>query len=89
MLSVTGFLSVASPASFLPSFAVLLSSVSDSFPYPSCLCLPLRTSFSRCPCSSHREGAVESSVLALRTFIFLNAEVTGRCEAQRNTGQVD
>ena len=73
MLSVLGSLSVASPAFFLPSFAVLLSSVSGSFPCPSCLCLPLRTSFSRCPCSSRREGAAASSVLALRTFIVLEA----------------
>jgi hypothetical protein len=41
MLSVTGFFSVALPASFSPSFAALLSPVSGAFSYPSCLCLPL------------------------------------------------
>ena len=49
MLSVKGFFSVASLASLLPFVPVCLSSVSDPCPYPSCLCLPLRTSFSRIP----------------------------------------
>jgi len=71
MLSVKGFFSVASLASLLPFVPVCLSSVSDPCPYPSCLCLPLRTSFSRCPSSSRREGAAASSVLSLRTFIVL------------------
>jgi hypothetical protein len=31
----------------LPFVPVCLSSVSDPCPYPSCLCLPLRNSFSR------------------------------------------
>jgi hypothetical protein len=44
MPSVMGFCSVASPYPFLPFAGVLLPSVSDSFPYPSCLCLPLRIS---------------------------------------------
>ena len=73
MLSVKGFFSVASLASPLPFVPVCLSSVSDPYPYPSCLCLPLRTSFSRCPSSSRREGAAASSVLSLRTFIALEA----------------
>jgi len=54
MLSVKGFFPVASPASLLPSCPVCLSSVSDSCPYPSCLCLPLPTSFCRCPSSFRR-----------------------------------
>jgi hypothetical protein len=33
----------------------------------------LRTSFSRCPSSSRREGAAASSFLSLRTFIVLEA----------------
>ena len=49
VLSVKGFFSVASLASLLPFVPVCLSSVSDPCPYPSCLCLPLRTSFSRVP----------------------------------------
>ena len=73
MLSVKGFFSVASLSSLLPFVPVCLSSVSDPCPYPSCLCLPLRTSFSRCPSSSRREGAAASSVLSLRTFIVLEA----------------
>src|SRR5262249_44582440 len=40
-----GFLSVVSPDSFLPFVPVFLSSVSEPCPYPSCLCLPSRTSF--------------------------------------------
>ena len=71
MLSVKGFFSVASLASLLPFVPVCLSSVSDPCPYPSCLCLPLRTSFSRWPSSSRREGAAASSVLSLHTFIVL------------------
>jgi len=69
MLFVKGFFSVASLSSLLPFVPVCLSSVSDPCPYPSCLCLPLRTSFSRCPSSSRREGAAASSVLSLRTFM--------------------
>ena len=69
MLSVKGFFSVASLASLLPFVPVCLSSVSDPCPYPSCLCLPLRTSFSRCPSSSRRENVAASSVLSLRTFM--------------------
>ena len=68
MLSVTGFLSVASPASFLLSFAVLMPSASCPFPYPSCLCLPLRTSFSCCPSSSRREGTPAASSRIFRTL---------------------
>ncbi len=45
MLSVKAFFSVASLTSLLPCVPVRLSSVSDPCPYPSCLCLPLRTSF--------------------------------------------
>jgi len=73
MLSVKGFFSVAALASLLPFVPVCLSSVSDPCPYPSCLCLPLRTSFSSCPSPSRREGAAASSVLPLRTFIVLEA----------------
>ena len=69
MLSVKGFFSVASLSSLLPFVPVCLSSVSDPCPYPSCLCLPLRTSFSRCPSSSRREGAAASSVPSLCTFM--------------------
>src|SRR5262249_26555804 len=43
-----GFLSVVSPDSFLPFVSVFLSSVSEPCPYPSCLCLPSRTSFFHC-----------------------------------------
>src|SRR5262249_936213 len=43
-----GFLSVVSPDSFLPFVPVSLSSVSEPCPYPSCLCLPSRTSFFHC-----------------------------------------
>lgn len=43
-LSIVGFW-VAYPAPFSPLVSVLLFSVSDPFPYPSCLCLPLRTPF--------------------------------------------
>ena len=71
MLSVKGFFSVASIASLLPFVPVCLSSVSDPCLYPSCLCLPLRTSFSRCPPYSRREGAAASSVLSLGAFIVL------------------
>ena len=78
ILSVKGFFSVASPASFLPSVPVCLSSVSDPCPYPSCLCLPLHTSFSRCPSSSRREGAAASSVLSLRTFMSIPVWPTTR-----------
>jgi len=73
MLSVKGFFSVASIASLLLFVPVCLSSVSDPCPYPSCLCLPLRISFPRCPSSSRREGAAASSFLSLRTFIVLEA----------------
>jgi hypothetical protein len=45
MLSVKEFFSVASLTSFLPFVPVCLSSVSGPCPYPSCLCLPLHTSF--------------------------------------------
>ena len=45
MLSVKGFFSAASISSLLPFVPVCLSSVSDPCPYPSCLCLPLRTPF--------------------------------------------
>jgi len=69
MLFVKGFFSVASLSSLLPFVPVCLSSVSAPCPYPSCLCLPLRTSFSRCPSSSRREGAAASSVLSLRTLM--------------------
>ena len=71
MLSVKGFFSVASIASLFPFVPVCLSSVSDPCLYPSCLCLPLRTSFSRCPPNSRREGAAASSVLSLGAFIVL------------------
>ena len=57
MLSVKRFFSVASLASLLLFVPVRLSSVSDPCPYPSCLCLPLHTSFSRCPSSSRRDSA--------------------------------
>ena len=43
-LTILGFW-VAYPAPFSPLVSVLLFSVSDPFPYPSCLCLPLRTPF--------------------------------------------
>ncbi len=69
MLSVKGFFWVASLSSLSPFVPVCLSSVSDPSPYPSCLCLPLRTSFSRSPSSSRREGAAASSGLSLRTFV--------------------
>ena len=45
MLSVKKFFSVASLAALLPFVPVCLSSVSDPCSYPSCLYLPLRTSF--------------------------------------------
>ncbi len=65
MLSVMGFFSVASAASLLPFGPACLSSVSEPCPYPSYLCLPLRTSFSRWPASFRREdGCVVSSVSA-------------------------
>ena len=73
MLSIKGFFSVASPASFFPFVPVCSSSVSDPCPYPSCLCLPLYTSFSCCPSSSRREGAAASSVLSLPTFMSIPA----------------
>ena len=73
MLPVTGFLSVGSPGSFLSSVGVLLPSVSDPFPCPSCLCLPLCISFSCCPSSARRERAAASSVLALGTCLVLEA----------------
>jgi hypothetical protein len=76
MLSVKGFFSVASLSSLLPFVPVCLSSVSDPCPYPSCLCLPLRTSFSRCPSSSRREDAAASSVLSLRTFMNIHVWLT-------------
>src|SRR5262245_41065176 len=44
-----GFLSVVSPKSFLLFVPVSLASVSEPCPYPSCLCLPSRTSFFYCP----------------------------------------
>ena len=47
-----GYRSIASPVSFFSSVPLYFSSVFDSCPYPSCLCLPLRTSFPRCPASS-------------------------------------
>ena len=54
---------------FLIFVSVFRHSVSDPFPYlffrP---CLPLRTSFPRCPSSSRHEGAAASSVLSLRAF---------------------
>ncbi len=40
-----GFRLVASPASFFSFVPLSFASVSDSLPYLSCLCLPLRTSF--------------------------------------------
>jgi len=40
-----GFRSLVSSASFFSFVPLSLASVSDSFPYLSCLCLPLRTSF--------------------------------------------
>jgi hypothetical protein len=49
MGSTQGVLSVVSPASFLQFVPVFLSSVSEPCPYPSCLCLPWRTSFFHCP----------------------------------------
>ena len=45
LFSVKVFFSVAWPAYFLFFGPVCLSSVSDPCSYPSCLCLPLRTSF--------------------------------------------
>ena len=46
LLFVNGCFSVASPSVFLPSVAASRGSVSDPCPYPSCLYLPLPTSFS-------------------------------------------
>jgi len=68
MLSVKRLFSVACPPSSCPFVAFCRWSVSDPFPYPSCPCLPLCTSSSRCPSGSRREGAAVSSVLSLRTF---------------------
>src|SRR5215510_15134558 len=48
MVFMQAFLSVVSPDSFLPFVPVSLSSVSAPCPYPSCLCLPSRTSFFHC-----------------------------------------
>ena len=55
--SEKGFRSFVFPADFFSFVPFSFASVSDSCPYPSCLCLPLRTSFLRCPASSHREDA--------------------------------
>src|SRR5215510_13639762 len=43
-----GLSSVVSPKFFLLFFPVSLTSVSEPCPYPSCLCLPSRTSFFHC-----------------------------------------
>jgi hypothetical protein len=51
MLSVKESFSVASLTSLLPFDPVWLSSASGPCPYPSCLCLPLRTSFFVVPIS--------------------------------------
>jgi len=61
-LSITSSSSISCFRTYVP---ILL----DPCPYPSCLCLPLRTSFSRYPSSSRREDAAASSVLSLRTFM--------------------
>jgi hypothetical protein len=60
MLAVKGLFSVACPPSFYPFVAFCRWSVSDPFPYPSCPCLPLCTSSSRCPSGPRREGAAVS-----------------------------
>lgn len=54
--NVTGFFSVADPASFLSFVPVCFSSVSDSCSCPSYFFLPLCVSFPSCQTSSRREG---------------------------------
>jgi hypothetical protein len=58
IVSMQGFLSVVSPDSFLPFVPVFLSSVSELCPYPSCLCLPSRTSFFHCPTPQTADGSL-------------------------------
>ena len=82
MFSIEGLRPVVYPASFGSFVPVLLSSVSDPCPYPSCLCLPLRNSFLRCPSSSQREGATAARVLSLGTLLismpgWLTAKLNG------------
>jgi len=60
MVSIQGFLSVVSPDSFLPFVPVFLSSVSELCPYPSCLCLPSRTSVSIVPPPASRPQPANS-----------------------------
>src|SRR5262245_19011479 len=55
-----GFLSVVSPDFFLPFVPVFLSSVSEPCPYPSCLCLPSRTSFFHCSAPGSRPQPAKS-----------------------------
>jgi hypothetical protein len=70
VISIQAFFLAAYQGCFLIFVSVSRHSVSDSFPYLFCRpCLPLRTSFSRCPSSSRREGAAASSALSWRTFM--------------------
>ena len=58
--SMQGFLSVVSPKSFLLFVPVFLTSVSEPCPYPSCLCLPSRTSFFHCSAPGSRPQPTKS-----------------------------